>query len=100
MHTRRQFTFKKCSSRSTHLSSNIHHILVPSNHYHPFIRNIVIYCEVNGYCIPVKIVNIPPTEQFGDMYTIVVPSGGCKTVQRESADLAPSISRFTMDINV
>ena len=97
---RRQFILKKCSSSSTHMSSNINHIITPSNNSYPFIINIVIYCAVNGYRILVKIVNIPPPDQFSEMYTIVVTSGVSKTVQRERIDMDPYIYRFKMDINV
>ena len=91
---------KKCSSRYLHLSSNINHILTPSNHSYPFIRNIFFWCAVNGYLIPVKIINKPPPDPFGEMYTILVPSGVSNTVQHESIDMDPSIYKFTMDINV
>ena len=83
-----------CLSRSPHLSSNINHILTPSNHSKPFIRNIVIYCAVNGYRIPVKTITIKPPDQFGEMYTIVVTSIGYKTVQLESIDVDTSMSRL------
>ena len=44
-----------------------------------------------------KNINIPPLDQFGEIYTIAFPSGVPKMVQREIFDLAPATSRFKMD---
>ena len=44
-----------------------------------------------------KKINIPPQDQFGEMYNIAFPSGGSKVVQNEIFDIDPATSRFTMD---
>ena len=88
---------KNCSSISPPPSSKINQIRTPRNLYQTSIRNIVIRCAVNGSLITAKIINIPPTEKFGEMYTIAFPIGCYNMVQREIFDLAPAKYRFAMD---
>ena len=89
---------KNFLTSSSALSSNTNHICNTSNGYQPYTRNVVFYCTFNGSFIPTIIVNIPPTDQFGEMYTILFPSGGSKMVQSEIFEMAPATSRLTMDI--
>ena len=79
------------------MSPNNNYISTPSNLYQEYIVNIVVYCAVNGYPTPTKIVNIPPPEKIGEMYTIIFISGSSILVQHESFDLDPSTYRSTMD---
>ena len=89
---------ENCSSIFPPALSNINHICIPINIYHPYIINILIYCAVNGCLIPEKNVYIPSPDQFGDMYNIEYPSGGSKMVQRGIFEMSLDTSRFTMEI--
>ena len=44
-----------------------------------------------------KKINIPPPDQFGEMYNIAFPNGGSKIFQHEIFELDPATSGFTMD---
>ena len=72
------------------MSSKLNSVRNPSDSYQKYIGNVVVYCAVNGYFIPAKFLSIPPSNQFGDMCNIKLPSEDSNTVQSEIFDLTPA----------
>ena len=95
MQTKIRFIFKNFSSSSLYPPSNINNIFTPCNCYQTSIKILPYVLSILPSFLQ-KSVNIPPSDHFGEMYTIYFPIVGSNMVQHESFDLDPATSIFTM----